>query len=142
MADELVEAFSKLPTAAISDGMDRLGIPGQPIGVKPLTHTMKLCGRAWTLRYRPIGEVERGTVGDYIDDIEPGTVVVLDNDGRLDATVWGDILTLVAHRQGPRRGRQHSAAGGPGRRAGASRRHRRRRCRRDRGGARLACRGA
>ena len=38
-----------------------------------------------------------GTVGDYIDDVEPGGVVVLDNGGRENATVWGDILTMVAH---------------------------------------------
>jgi regulator of RNase E activity RraA len=39
-------------------------------------------------------------VGDYIDDVPPGSVVVLDNAGRLDATVWGDILTTMAHRRG------------------------------------------
>jgi regulator of RNase E activity RraA len=38
-------------------------------------------------------------VGDYIDDLLPGTVVTLDNQGRLDATVWGDILTIVASRK-------------------------------------------
>ena len=30
----------------------------------------------------------------------PGDVVVLDNAGRLDCTVWGDILTAVSHRRG------------------------------------------
>ena len=44
--------------------------------------------------------VERGTVGDYIDDLGPDDVVVLDNAGRLDATVWGDLLTSTAHRRG------------------------------------------
>jgi regulator of RNase E activity RraA len=39
-------------------------------------------------------------VGDYIDDVTPGAVVVLDNGGRENATVWGDILTYVAHRRG------------------------------------------
>src|SRR4029077_15308312 len=37
---------------------------------------------------------------DYIDDVEPGFVVVLDNGGRENATVWGDILTSVARRRG------------------------------------------
>ena len=41
-----------------------------------------------------------GTVGDYIDDVPAGAVVVLDNAGRDDATVWGDILTDIAHRRG------------------------------------------
>jgi regulator of RNase E activity RraA len=44
--------------------------------------------------------VVKGTVGDYIDDVPPGGVVVLDNAGRLDCTVWGDILTSVAHKRG------------------------------------------
>jgi regulator of RNase E activity RraA len=39
-------------------------------------------------------------VGDYIDDVPEGSVVVLDNRGREDATVWGDILTEIAHRRG------------------------------------------
>jgi regulator of RNase E activity RraA len=39
-------------------------------------------------------------VGDYIDDVAPGGVVVLDNGGRENATVWGDILTMVSHSRG------------------------------------------
>jgi regulator of RNase E activity RraA len=41
-----------------------------------------------------------GTVGDYIDDVPEGGVVVIDNGGRDDATIWGDILTEIAHRRG------------------------------------------
>jgi regulator of RNase E activity RraA len=40
-----------------------------------------------------------GTVGDYIDDVPEGGVVVIDNGGRDDATIWGDILTEIAHRR-------------------------------------------
>jgi regulator of RNase E activity RraA len=58
-----------------------------------------MAGRAFTVRYVPAGAV-RGTVGDYIDDVEPGDVVVLDNAGRLYCTVWGDILTALAHAKG------------------------------------------
>jgi regulator of RNase E activity RraA len=99
MSDPTVDAFKKLPTAAISDALDRLGIPGQALGMAPLDVRFRLAGRAFTIRYRPIGAVERGTVGDYIDDVPPGEVVVLDNAGRVDCTVWGDILTAVAHRR-------------------------------------------
>src|SRR5260221_13041450 len=100
MSESTVDAFKKLPTAAISDALDRLAIPGQALGIAPLDVHFRLAGRAFTLRYRPTGAVERGTVGDYIDDVAPGDVVVLDNAGRLDCTVWGDILTAVAHRRG------------------------------------------
>jgi regulator of RNase E activity RraA len=58
-----------------------------------------MCGRAFTLLYGPAAS-PAGTVGDFIDDVPPGAVVVLDNGGREDATVWGDILTEIAHRRG------------------------------------------
>ena len=38
-------------------------------------------------------------MGDYIDDLGPDDVVVLDNQGRVDTTVWGDLLTTIAHRR-------------------------------------------
>jgi 4-hydroxy-4-methyl-2-oxoglutarate aldolase len=98
--DRTVEAFRRLPTAAISDALDRFGIAGQCLGIGPVHPNLGLAGRAYTLRYRPAGSVEKGTVGDYIDDVPLGAVVVLDNEGRLDCTVWGDILTAVAQRRG------------------------------------------
>jgi regulator of RNase E activity RraA len=54
-----------------------------------------MAGTALTVRYVPVGEV-KGTVGDYIDVAQPGDVIVLDNHGRMDCTVWGDILTVTA----------------------------------------------
>ena len=98
--DAIVQGLGELPTATISDALDRLGIVGQCLGIAPLDPKFRLAGRAFTLRYRPTGLVERGNVGDYIDDVPPGDLVVLDNAGRLDCTVWGDILTAVAHRRG------------------------------------------
>ena len=98
-ADAAVERASRLDTTALSDAMDRLGIPGQCLGIKPLDHGMRLAGRAFTILYGPSGKPS-GTVGDYIDDVPAGDVVVLDNGGRENATVWGDILTWVAHRRG------------------------------------------
>jgi regulator of RNase E activity RraA len=91
-----VDRAANLDTTAISDAMDRLGIAGQCLGIKPLDHKFRLAGRAFTILYGPSGNPS-GTVGDYIDDVEPGGIVVLDNGGREDATVWGDILTWVAH---------------------------------------------
>ncbi len=97
--DNNVERASRLDTSSISDAMDRLGIPGQCLGILPRDHAFRLAGRAFTILYGPAGRVP-GSVGDYIDDLEPGTVVVLDNGGRENATVWGDILTNIAHGKG------------------------------------------
>src|SRR5689334_8948620 len=97
--DQNVQRASKLDTTALSDALDRLGIPGQCLGIKPLDSRFRLAGRAFTLLYGPAG-VPPGTVGDFIDDLSEGTVIVIDNGGRENATVWGDILTMVSHRRG------------------------------------------
>lgn len=97
-ADRNAGRVAILDTATISDAFDRLGIAGQCLGIKPRDHRFRLVGRAFTLLYGPAGK-PAGTVGDYIDDVPPGHVVVLDNGGRENATVWGDILTEVAHRR-------------------------------------------
>ena len=99
VSDINLNRASKLDTTSISDALDRLGIAGQCLNIKPLDHTFRLTGRAFTILYGPAGK-PAGTVGDYIDDVAPGSVVVLDNGGRENATVWGDILTWVAHRRG------------------------------------------
>ena len=99
MSDHNVERAARLDTATISDALDKLGIAGQCLGIKPLDHCCRLAGRAFTLAYAPVGEPP-GTVGDFIDDVPEGQVVVIDNGGRPDATVWGDILTFTAHQRG------------------------------------------
>lgn len=94
--DPGVERAGKLDTCALSDAMDKLGIAGQCLGIKPRDPGFRLIGRAFTIRYGPVGR-PAGSVGDYLDDLAPGTVVVIDNGGREDATVWGDILTFLAN---------------------------------------------
>ena len=97
--DPSVERSGKLDSSTISDALDRLGIAGQCLNIKPRDPRFRLTGRAFTLLYRPVGK-PAGTVGDFIDDVAPGSVVVIDNGGRENATVWGDILTEIAHRRG------------------------------------------
>ena len=97
--DTNVDRAAKLDTATLSDALDKLGIIGQCYKIKPRDTDFRMAGRAWTLKYGPAGK-PCGTVGDYIDDVAPGSVIVLDNNGRDDCTVWGDILTEIAHRRG------------------------------------------
>ena len=97
--DKNVERAARLDTPTLSDALDKLGILGQCQKIKPRSDDFRMAGRAWTLKYGPAAK-PCGTVGDYIDDVAPGSVVVLDNNGREDCTVWGDILTEIAHRRG------------------------------------------
>jgi regulator of RNase E activity RraA len=99
MTDTNVARASKLDTATLSDALDRHGLAGQCHRIKPRSTDFRTTGRAWTLQYGPAADPP-GTVGDYIDEVEAGSVIVLANGGRDDVTVWGDILTEVAHRKG------------------------------------------
>ncbi|NWB99779.1 RraA family protein [Pseudomonas gingeri] len=93
---ELVELFEGLDTPGISDALDKLGLPGQCFAVMPLDNYSKvIVGPAFTVRYES-ASTPPGTVGDFIEDVAPGDIVVIDNDGRTDCTVWGDIMTQYA----------------------------------------------
>ncbi|MCA8009763.1 RraA family protein [Burkholderia cenocepacia] len=97
---ELVALFEGLDTPGVSDAMDKLGLHGQALGIMPLAdYTKVVVGPAFTVKYVP-ASVPPGTVGDFIDDVAPGDVVVIDNDGRTDCTVWGDIMTQYAGLRG------------------------------------------
>jgi 4-hydroxy-4-methyl-2-oxoglutarate aldolase len=97
--DPQVDRASRLDTSTISDALDRLGIAAQCLNIKPRDSRFRMTGRAFTMLYGPVDK-PAGTVGDYIDDVPPGSVIVIDNGGRENATVWGDILTEIAHRRG------------------------------------------
>lgn len=96
---EIIERLKKLDTPSVSDAMDKLGITCGLHGIKPINQGSRMCGEAFTVHYIPCGEV-KGTVGDFLDDIEPGQVAVLDNGGRDYCTVWGDIMAWFASKKG------------------------------------------
>ena len=91
----MIEKLKTMDAASISDAMDKLGIVGGVLGVQAVSNCKTICGPAFTVKYIPCGQ-EKGTVGDFLDEVEEGQVVVIDNDGRLDCTVWGDIMSLYA----------------------------------------------
>lgn len=93
---QLVALFEGLDTPGVSDALDKLGLPGQCLGIAPLAnYTQVVVGPTFTVQYVS-ASVPPGTVGDFIDDVAPGDVVVIDNGGRTDCTVWGDIMTQYA----------------------------------------------
>jgi regulator of RNase E activity RraA len=97
---EVVALFKGLDTPGVSDAMDKLGIPGQCLGIMPLAdYRGTVVGPAFTVKYVSCGQ-PAGTVGDFIDDVAAGDVIVIDNDGRTDCTVWGDIMTQYAGLRG------------------------------------------
>ncbi|HZK62383.1 MAG TPA: RraA family protein, partial [Anaerovoracaceae bacterium] len=95
----LIDEFRKLDTPSVSDALDRLGIKGGLEGIKSVIPGTVLCGQAFTVHYVPCGVI-KGTVGDFLDDVKPGQVVVIDNGGRTYCTVWGDLMAVTATQSG------------------------------------------
>jgi regulator of RNase E activity RraA len=96
----LRQRLMALPTAALSDALDTLSLPGSLHGIGPLRDGVRAVGPAYTVSYEPIGDGRGGTVGDFLDEVTPGSVVVIDNHGRTDCTVWGGIMTQAAASRG------------------------------------------
>ncbi|NMM62421.1 RraA family protein [Clostridium sp. P21] len=96
---EIIEEYKKLDTSSITDALDKQGIAGGLLGIKAVVDGTRVCGQAFTVHYVPCGTV-KGTVGDFLDDVAAGDVVVIDNSGREYCTVWGDIMSQVAKQKG------------------------------------------
>lgn len=97
----LSQAFRKLDTASVSDALDRLGIAGGLHKISPVVSGTGriVCGPAFTVHYIPVGQTKQ-TVGDFLDDVDAGMIVVIDNSGRDYCTVWGDIMSTYAAMKG------------------------------------------
>ena len=99
MDDALIGQYRRLSSSMVSDALDRLGRRGVVDGIRPITASGRHVGPAFTVGYRRRGSTSgsgTGTVGDYIDDVEPGSIVVLANEGRDDCSVWGGLLSAAA----------------------------------------------
>lgn len=98
---KLRDRLLALDTASLSDAMDSLYIAGGLQGIKPQVSNMKIAGPAFTVQYEAY-EPEKNTfmnAGNYIDEVPEGAIVVVDNQGRTDCTIWGNILTTRALQQ-------------------------------------------
>ena len=68
----LVALFDGLDTPGVSDALDKLGLPGQCLGIAPLgNYSQVVVGPAFTVQYVS-ASVPAGTVGDFIDAVLPG----------------------------------------------------------------------
>ena len=87
-----------LTTAHLADGCLRTGVPVRcaPAGLRPLLPDTAFAGPAAPARH--LGSVDR--LLEAIDGAAPGSVLVVDNDGRLDEACLGDLVVLEAARAG------------------------------------------
>lgn len=98
--DTILESFRTIDTATASDALDRLGIEGGCLGIRQIVTGTRAVGRAATVRYRPVNRVAKPNNVDFLDELEPGQIAVMDNGGREYCSVWGDIMTAHAIARG------------------------------------------
>ena len=91
---EIVEALAKKPTAAISDGMNRIG--GAP-GLRPMSRAVPLAGPALTVHTRPGDNL---VVHKALDLAKPGDVLVIAGDGNRERALVGGLACHYAARRG------------------------------------------
>ncbi len=106
MSTEKFEPYRKrlerLCTTNLSDALDKIGIRGAVIGIRPLFGMPKVIGRAVTIKMTAAGMVKskRHLGIDAIATAAPGDVVTIDNRGDLYNNCWGEILSCAAKKKG------------------------------------------
>lgn len=97
--DPIPGRLARLDTCAVSDALDRLGLPGVVLGLAPLgAPGRRIAGPVVTVQVGPRrDDTPRPHLGaQAIAAASPGEVIVVDHRGRLDVSAWGGILSLAA----------------------------------------------
>jgi regulator of RNase E activity RraA len=92
-----------MDSCAVSDALDTLGLTGGTVGVRPLWPVQEaVVGRARTITAGPrqSDKPAQHIAAAAIDAAGASDVLVIANQGRLDVSCFGGILTLAASRRG------------------------------------------
>ena len=94
--------LARLDTCAVSDALDRLGLPGVVAGIRPLTGPHKIAGRSVTVKLVAAeGRTSKQHLGTAaIEASGPGDVLVIEHRSREDCAGWGGILSRAAKVRG------------------------------------------
>lgn len=96
---DVLARLARLDACAVSDALDRLGLPGAVSGISRLTTIRRVCGRVITVKMgrdegQPPAARHLGT--SAIESSRPGDVIVMEQRTGLDAACWGGNLSLGA----------------------------------------------
>ena len=102
--DPLVARLARLDACAVSDALDRLGLPGCVTGFHSALPGRRIAGRVHTVKLTAgLPPADRPPVhlgAAAIDASAPGEVIVVEQATGLDAGCWGGILSRGAQRRG------------------------------------------
>ncbi len=94
--------LEKLATTNLSDALDKIGIRGAVIGIRPLFGMPKVVGSAVTIKITAAGLIRsKHHLGiEAIASSQKGDVIAIDNRGDTQNNCWGEILTCAAKMKG------------------------------------------
>jgi len=100
--DSLTARLAALDTCAVSDALDKLGLPGAVIGIAALTGPAKVAGRVVTTKLgAPLPGLPKRHLGaGAVMAAKPGDIIVVEHRGRIDVSGWGGLLSRGAVRRG------------------------------------------
>lgn len=94
--------LDKLSTTNLSDALDKIGIRGAVIGVRPLFGKPKVTGLAVTIKITAEGmQKSKHHLGiEAIAAAQKGDIIAIDNHGDTTNNCWGEILSCGAKTKG------------------------------------------
>ncbi|MFC4063511.1 RraA family protein [Actinoplanes subglobosus] len=94
----LLAQFAALDTAAVSDALDGCGLPPGQGGLRPMWDSPRVAGFAATAELEPLTCEHRGAhiLTEAVEQAGADDILVIANDGRLDVSSWGGILSVGA----------------------------------------------
>lgn len=97
-----LERLGQVDACAVSDALDRAGISGVALPLKPLSDVRRIVGRAVTVQLAPDDgrASKRHLCTAAVDASNAESIIVVAHNGRLDVAGWGGILSLAAKRNG------------------------------------------
>jgi regulator of RNase E activity RraA len=100
--DEFSERLQRMDACAVSDALDKLGLPGSVTGIPRVSTDRRIAGRVLTVKLAA-AEGRSGTrhlCTAAIDAASPGDIIVCEQRTGIDAACWGGNLTIGAQMRG------------------------------------------
>ncbi|AJP72544.1 RraA family protein [Sphingomonas hengshuiensis] len=103
-SDPFVARLERLDACAVSDALDKLGLPGCVTGLRSAMPGRRIAGRVHTVKLKagspPAGRPPVHLGAAAIDACAPGEVIVVEQSTGIDAGCWGGILSRGAKQKG------------------------------------------
>ena len=102
MTEALLDRLRRLDACALSDALDRLGMPSAVTGIAPRSVRRRIAGRVVTVKLDAANgrTASRHLCTAAIETAAAGDVIVIEQRSGIDAAGWGGILSIGAKTKG------------------------------------------